>query len=249
MREDTRFTPPLLSRLLAFVVTLLLFGTGGRGMNAFAALLRATVAQDTPADRQQVNAKQFDKFKNGRRLLPGQTRDIVSEPPVERPEDGAPNWSTMIRDQYCAADSVVFGTVMTSVSGLTDDGSFVFTNYDVTVEEVFAGEGRTAGSKIVVSRPGGTVHTRSGDITARLTDVGTLDVNRQYLLFLRVVNDTGTFLAEKGLSAFQIDGQSLRPLTIRHLPSEFTSGGAADLIAGTLRSLARSACAAPNGDR
>jgi len=238
-----RIRPSFVQMALTLITASLIYGFGGERFDVLARLVRAAPIQDITPASQHPNRDQFVKFKTGRRIQPGETQTTIEEPPIGHPGAGEPLWTDIIRDCFCTQDAVVSGVVSTSVSALTDDGSFVFTDYDFVVDEVFKGAGLASGSQIVVSRPGGTVHTRNGDITARLNTFAPLGIGDHYILFLHLVKDRGTFTTQAELSAFRIDGPSLHVLTTAlRLPADFASATATDQVTGVLRSLAPVAC-------
>lgn len=113
------------------------------------------------------------------------------------------------------SDAIVRGRAIQKTSQITEDDSFLFTDYDVVVSEVFKDNAAApidAGKTITVTYVGGKIVVDNVIIKAGGNAVALLPVNGQdVLLFLRFVSVTdGYQLANNG--AFELNGVSARPV-------------------------------------
>ena len=123
------------------------------------------------------------------------------------------------------SDAIIRGRVTSKVSQITEDDSFLFTDYDVAVSEVLKGSESSPvsiGSKIVVTWAGGKividdVIMKAGGNGDALLPVGEQDL----LLFVKFIPETGAYKLTQGNAAFELSGVSVRPLAgLLPLPSE-----------------------------
>lgn len=113
----------------------------------------------------------------------------------------------------CNADAVVTGTLINKASQLTAEGTFVFTDHDLRVEEVI--KNNTAApigpeSTITVTRDGGVVQLNHRVLRAQ-PDFEPPVVGNRYLLFLRFIPVTGSYLMY-GNGAFELNSQTIKAL-------------------------------------
>ena len=121
-----------------------------------------------------------------------------------------------------ASDAVIRGRVVQKISQITEDDTFIFTDYDVEVIEVFKDNATpllATGRSIIVTRPGGKVVVDG--IIVEILDEHFLPLpvdNKAVILFLNYVPETGAYQATRDTGSFQLDGETLRPLTGYHFP-------------------------------
>lgn len=122
------------------------------------------------------------------------------------------------------SDAIIRGRVTSKVSHITEDDSFLFTDYDVTVSEVLKdnlSNPISSGSSIAVTWAGGKividdVIMKAGGNGDALLPVGDQDL----LLFVKSIPETGAYKLTRGNAAFEIGGTSVRPLAgLLPLPS------------------------------
>jgi hypothetical protein len=141
--------------------------------------------------------------------------------PIGRP---APPLAEFLRRQTCAADLVVLGIVRNKASQLTEDGSFIFTDYEIAVEEVLKNNQvapASQGDDITVTRYGGAVEL-NGHV-ARATDpaMGLLRAGETYLLYLKFLHETGAYRPIGGGLAedtFRIQGEKIEQVSNKLWP-------------------------------
>lgn len=123
------------------------------------------------------------------------------------------------------SDAIILGRVTNKVSQITEDDSFLFTDYDVTVSEalkdnVFSRISKS--STVVVTCPGGKividdVILKAGGNGDALLPVGEQDL----LLFVKFIPETGAYKLSQSNGAFELNGTSVRPLvSLLPLPLE-----------------------------
>ncbi|HXU36073.1 MAG TPA: hypothetical protein VN937_06885 [Blastocatellia bacterium] len=118
-----------------------------------------------------------------------------------------------------SSDAIVRGRVTNKVSQLTEDDGFVFTDYNVEITEVLK-DNVTAplGASITVTYPGGKVLLDGVIVKARDHYFEPLPLNREVVLFLQSVKETGAYKPTAYSGSFQLDGVKLRALTEQELP-------------------------------
>ena len=106
----------------------------------------------------------------------------------------------------CDADAIVIGTPKSESSQFTENGSFIFTDYEVTVEQVLK-DNATApiqvGSNLIVTRPGGAIKLNGRNIRALIEDFKLFKTGERYVLFLRFIPTTSAYRAF-GSGSFQL---------------------------------------------
>lgn len=120
------------------------------------------------------------------------------------------------------SDVVIRGKVIRKVSQITEDDAFIFTDYTIVVEEIFNNKTSiplNAQDMIIVTRAGGKVLL--GETIVKVTDESflPLPINKNIMMFLKVVPGANTYSAARYNACFELDGMILRPLTNREFPS------------------------------
>jgi hypothetical protein len=114
----------------------------------------------------------------------------------------------------CNADAVVIGVSSDKSSQLTDEGNFVFTDYQITVGEIIKDNSVapiSTGGVITGTRDGGTIELDNRIFRAKRQDFDPPIVGQRYLLFLRFIPATGAYLMY-GNGTFQLEGQRVLAL-------------------------------------
>ena len=121
-----------------------------------------------------------------------------------------------------SSDAVIRGRVTKKEVQITEDDSFIFTDYDVLITEVlknnaFAPIGKD--ETISVTRPGGRVLldgiiVEAEDMAFKPLPINTHDV----ILFLRYIPETGAYQATRDTGCFELNGSILSPLTGDRFP-------------------------------
>lgn len=160
------------------------------------------IQEGVMSERQKKHSKIFKRFEEatrGRKL-----RDLVAERgDVEVRETVGTtfmpksfNLRQYLQDLTCEADAVVIGIVQSKSSQLIEEGTFVFTDYEVRAEEVLKNNvamptGQS--SEITVTRSGGTVKLNGHTVRAIDYRSEPLEVGARYLLYLKYIPETGAY--------------------------------------------------------
>jgi hypothetical protein len=199
---------------------------------------KAEIGDATPVElgvltnKQRIHSKLYTYYlemRRGRTIsglvasVKGKSKIVkttVFVPLVEMPEPEPPE--KFFGKHADTSDAIVRGVVTTKISQITEDDSFVFTDYDVVVTEVLKNKATApieTGATINVTRPGGKVLLDG--IIVKATDqlFAPFSLGREVILFLKFVPESGTYKATDATGCFEIDGLSLRPLTDLHFPS------------------------------
>ena len=105
------------------------------------------------------------------------------------------------------ADAVVIATFVSKSSQITTNGTYIFTDYELRIEEALK-DGRTGTLKpdttITVTRPGGKVLLYGQIASFTALTFKPLVPGRRYLLFLNYLPSTGAYRAVNADSSFDI---------------------------------------------
>lgn len=118
-----------------------------------------------------------------------------------------------------SSDAIVRGRVTKKVSQLTQDDAFIFTDYDVVITEVLKDNAAAPlGAAITVTYPGGKVLLDGVIVKARDHYFEPLSLNREVVLFLQSVKETGAYKPTRYSGSFELDGAIFRALSEQELP-------------------------------
>lgn len=174
--------------------------------------------QATATEKQKKHSKLL-KQSQGRKLrdLAAQgTGDIlitVEEPFIIRTPDKETPRARFPQDAVCKAEAVVVGTLDDDSPQMTEDESFLFTEYAMSVTEVIKDNAIAPipqGSNITVVRDGGTGQLDGRIIRARVEGFKSFTVGKRYLLFLRYIPETGSYLAYAN-GSFELNANEVIP--------------------------------------
>lgn len=120
------------------------------------------------------------------------------------------------------SDAIISGRVASKVSQITEDDSFIFTDYKIIIAEVLKNNitapVETAGATITITRPGGKIVLDGVIVKARDASFAPLPLNNDVLLFLKFISATGSYRVTEATGAFELDGLSFHPLTTLSFP-------------------------------
>lgn len=111
------------------------------------------------------------------------------------------------------ADAIVLGTVYSKSSQLTDNGKFVFTDYEFVAEEVLKGTSAKAQTTITVTRPGGKILLEGQQVEVRVESFRPLQTGGRYVLFLNEIPSTHAFQAVNQKGSFEVTNGRVEVLT------------------------------------
>src|SRR5258705_312172 len=113
----------------------------------------------------------------------------------------------------CNADVIVVGRLKSKSPQFTEEGSFIFTDHELTVEELIKNYPNSSiqrGSSIQVTREGGALEMNGRVYRAIQRGFNPFVVGNRYLLFLRAIPSTGSYLAYVN-GSFGFEAGSLAP--------------------------------------
>jgi len=198
---------------------------------ATAAALRAQVRQETPgganaptpieegrkSERQKKHGRLFgysgEKLSDKAKKQTGDVEVIMHADTMRTVDPDAPK-PDPTQFATCNADAIVVGTLTSKASQLTEDGSFIFTDYEMAVEEVLKDDAAApvqTGGLITVTREGGEVSLRGRVLRAKRAGFKSAEVGGRYLLFLKRIPDTGSYLSYPN-GSFLLGGERITPL-------------------------------------
>ena len=113
------------------------------------------------------------------------------------------------------SDAILRGRVTGKISQITEDDSFLFTDYDFVVLEVFKNNANTPidiGATITFTSLGGKIVLDSVILQAGGKGQPLYSINTQdLLLFLKFIPDTRSYKLSRYTGSFELNGTSVRP--------------------------------------
>jgi hypothetical protein len=124
------------------------------------------------------------------------------------------------------SDAVVIGVVGEKKSFLTEDENFVFSDYELNVEEILKNNSALPikEKRVTVTRPGGAVMLAGHTVRAIDESLEPLALGSRYLLFLNFIPSTGAYKAFNSKGSFLLKGDRIVKLTREDLPFEMETG-------------------------
>ncbi|MGZ8845889.1 MAG: hypothetical protein ACXW3C_05445 [Pyrinomonadaceae bacterium] len=150
----------------------------------------------------------------------------------------------------CDADAIVLGTPTKGTSQLTEDGSFVYTSYDLQIESVLKGnvlQPLLAGQAITVFRTGGTIQLNGKRVVAEYKAAKTLEVGSRYLLFLSFLPEKAAYAADH--VGYQIKNEKTVKLTEQKLDQTLETGNDANAFIRSVSTAIAAPCTTAGGAR
>lgn len=238
--------------LLIGTLAVVLRGTGQNQSNRNdeeATPVREGIMTWKESEHSKIYGKEYE-WRRGPKLKSlriGEDIEVVVAPPSVPSFRGSPTLTTdlIIRQLYCEADAIVIGMIKSKASQLTEDGTFTFTTYQLSINQVLKADASSAtlpGGTIEVTRPGGAILLDGRVIRAKDESFPRLDVNETYLLFLKFVPSTGSYRAFRRDSDFQITGDKFNPIKGSSMIQEFQSGGRIDTLLNLINRAGANSC-------
>jgi len=213
---------------------------------------QTTVIQDAPMDRKQKeHSKLYKEYKTGQKLREHFIRDDNIELHIGIPHTGStsdsPRFSSfsILKANTCDADAIVVGTVEIKSSQLTEDEEFIFTDYELLIEEVLKDNSAApilANQMVTITRPGGSIRLNNRNIKAVADSFKLLEIGKRYLLFLRYIPITDSYSALNSKSSFRIHNGKTLKLTDEDFPIELGNGADADSFIRQIRAVLNGGC-------
>jgi hypothetical protein len=159
------------------------------------------------------------------------------------------NAQTYLAERACAAEAIFIGTVTDQKSQLTDDQTFVFSNYQVSVDTIIKNDSKIVLSPkttVDVSRLGGELKVHGYKVKAISQASQPLEVGCRYLLFVTFLPEKNTFAANS--LAFLLKGNDIVRLTADVQAGLVGYGRDADTFISEVQAAAASECKSDGSD-
>jgi hypothetical protein len=191
--------------------------------------------------KQREHSKLYRRYDTGRKiadLLQTEKGDLwlsrLSPLGADLSNGVLPTLADEVKEIICSADVVVLGVVRSKLSQITEDCSFVFTDYGFSVEETLKGNNSSPvgpNQEITISRPGGTISINGRIVRALDESFQPLKIGSQYVLFLHSVPNADAYSSIDSGESFEILGDKLKSLrkesvgrlTLEYTPTSFVN--------------------------
>jgi hypothetical protein len=183
-------------------------------------------------EKQKQHSKLYNSYKgNGdlqelARNTPGDELTITSLPGLPELSPAGEHLTSALDFIVDNADAIVIGVVSDKHSQLNEGRTFIFTDYELTVEDVlksFSNAPIEPNGLITVTHPGGKILLNGKKVTAVDRTFKPLEKGKRYLLFLMFIPATGAYQVFDNKSSFEIDDR-ITILTDAPVPFELQSG-------------------------
>ncbi len=148
-------------------------------------------------ERQKKHSKLYKGSGMGENLSEvarkdGSARVIVESSPSFSSREPTPTLGQSLNELACTEDAIVVGKVKSKASQLTEEEDFVFTDYELSVEEVIKNNPSAqigAYTEITITRPGGVVLLDGRVISADVAAYNPFKVGSRYITFLNYISN------------------------------------------------------------
>ena len=114
------------------------------------------------------------------------------------------------------SDAIIRGRAVSKVSQITEDDSFLFTDYELVVSEVFKNNATSPldkGTSITITCAGGKIIVDEVVVKAGGNGEALLPLDAQdVLLFLKFIPETGSYRLTRYNGGFELNGKTVTPL-------------------------------------
>jgi hypothetical protein len=205
--------------------------------------------QDKKIEKQKEHAKLYKIYDVGpdlRKQAATGTGDItveVSSPGKIYPSEPV-SLPPFLNALACDADAIVIGIPKSGSSQFTENGSFIFTDYEMTVEQVLKDNINSTiqvGDNLIITRPGGSIQINGRTIHGNLEAFKPFKTGERYMLFLRFIPTTGAYRAF-GIGSFQLRDNKVYGLGEAPLWGEINNLADAQAFITNVRTAAASNC-------
>lgn len=211
--------------IILMLATLLSVGVAGIGSQSQGTSASAKPDDATPVqegkmtDKQREHSKLYKGFGDGKKLkdVAVQIRGDVKAKrnvPIQAGETGpSPTFSEFLRGLACSADAVVIAVVKDKSSQLTEEGDFVFTDYELTIEDVLKDNEYAhlvPNIGFTLTQPGGKVRLDGYVIQAEDALFRPLVIGERYALFLKFIPSTRGYESLNSLSTYELRDNKIK---------------------------------------
>jgi hypothetical protein len=244
--------------MVAILVLAVVTGIGNQsqGTSASAKLDDATSIQEgRMTDKQREHSKLYKGFGDGKKLkdIAVQIRGGVKvkrNTPIQGGETvPSPNFSEFLKGLACSADAVVIAVLKDKSSQLTEEGDFVFTDYELTIEDVIKDNEfahLVPNISLTLTQPGGKVRLEGYIIEAEDALFRPLVIGERYALFLKFIPSTRAYESLNSLSTYELRDNKIKVQSEEAVRSELNNEKASSFIE-KVRSVADAGCVSKGG--
>jgi hypothetical protein len=164
---------------------------------------------------------------------------------VFRPDSPRITSQEFLSRLLCNSDAVVVGTIKDKISALTEEDNFIFTDYELLVEDILKNnvvDLIQPDIQITITRPGGTIRLHGQNVTALDEAFPLLQTGSRYLLFLQFIPATGAYKTATGTESYLIRNKRLIKLTAESRPPDLEAGNDAGTFVDSIRQAAKGTC-------
>jgi hypothetical protein len=153
--------------------------------------------------------------------------------------------SEFVNNLACKANAVVIGSVKSKIAHLTEDETFVYTEYEFSVSDVLKNNSASPveiNKTIQITRPGGLI--KLDDQIIRVVDqlYEQLETNKEYLLFLNFIPDANGYVVSSAEGDFVLANGSFRTLSKLRVPEELMNENKSLRLINSLRNSTQFDC-------
>jgi hypothetical protein len=248
-----------MKNILTFLIVLAVLSIAGVYRTRAVRIQNQTTSTKVNREAEREAARKIHRGLGGeRKTIPEevfQTKgDIVKRLelglPVLTPNSVSFNAKTYLAERACAADAIFIGTVTDKKSQLTDDETFVFSNYHVYIDTVIKNDSGTAlspSTTIGISQMGGEIQVHGHRVKAISEAAQPMEVGNRYLLFVSFLPEKNTFASNN--LAFILRGKDIIRLTTGGQSGLLGSGKDADTFISEVQAAAALPCKADGSGR
>jgi hypothetical protein len=161
------------------------------------------IQEGVMTQKQREHSKLYKQYSGRRNISELVTKEVDFKIVVKSEPQPA-----FMQDLACEADAVIIGAIQSKSSQLTEDKNFIFTDYDLVVEEVLKDNFSSPinpGATITVTRPGGAIKLKSKIVRATDESFKPFAIDGHYLLFLRYLPASNSYQAVNSAGGFRIE--------------------------------------------
>jgi hypothetical protein len=211
------------------------------------------VTEGVMTAKQVEHSKLYTQTKRPKRLTdaPDGTTIIVGLPWADVSANSKLTLENYLQETTCKADVAVLVLVKSKASQLTVDGTFIFTDYEVVIEDVLKNNSNAAvqpKQEITVTRSGGVVNLNGKILAVKDKSFKPLEAGKTYLLFLSYLPSTGAYKPLNSESSFDIGNRQLLPLTEEEPSDAISSMKDGATVINQIRTLANN-CGNSGGEK
>lgn len=153
-------------------------------------------------EKQRKHSRIYKGYKQSqwRRKITNRLIDTTDDVEIieevgELPRLSSLNLQRVLQRLTCAADIIVTGDIQNKSSHINEDGTFVFTDYELSIEEIYKNNASAIqqGGNITITRTGGAVKLNGRTVRALDFRSEPLQVNKQYILYLKYLPETDSY--------------------------------------------------------